>query len=82
MSALKGIIGKGGTTFGKGGLFNPEKVKTPKIPELEPEAELVQVIEESAEAVRRRQRKKLSRGGPRQTVLGGIASALKRRLGE
>ena len=58
--------------------------KKPKfqLPKLEPEAEQIETIEEEAGDVRRRQRKKLSRGGRRQTILGGIASALKKRLGE
>ncbi|KKN44594.1 hypothetical protein LCGC14_0691320, partial [marine sediment metagenome] len=54
----------------------------PALPEQEAEAEPVEVIEEEASAARRRQRRRLSRGGPRQTILGGVASALKRRLGE
>ncbi|KKN07081.1 hypothetical protein LCGC14_1070860 [marine sediment metagenome] len=51
------------------------------LPELE-EAEPIQFIQEEAGRARRRQRKKLSRGGQRQTIIGGIMSALKKRLGE
>ncbi len=60
--------------------LRPPRIDT-RLPETEPEAEPVEVIEEEAGAARRRQRRKLSRGGPRQTVLGGIQSALKKRLG-
>ena len=62
------------------GLFSsPPKAKRPIIPEpIEP----VAVIEEEAGEVRKREKKKLLRGGRRSTILSGIASALKKRLGE
>ena len=44
--------------------------------------EEVSVVEETAEEARRRERKKLLTGGRRQTILSGITSALKKRLGE
>lgn len=81
MSSIPGLIGKGGTTFGKGGLFNPD-IKTPKLP---PEVELlekVNIIEEEASKAARRKRKKFAKGGRKSTILSGIQSALKRRLGE
>ena len=45
-------------------------------------AKPAQVIEEGAEGARKRQRRKLARGGKRSTIIGGIMSALKKRLGE
>lgn len=58
---------------------SPKRPKIPPPPE--PIAE-VEVIEEEAEEARRRERKKLITGGRRATILSGIASALKKRLGE
>ncbi len=84
---MSGVIGRGGTTFGKGGLFRkggllrPKKPEIPEIPEGEP-IEPVQAIQEDAGVVRRRERKRLQLRGRGQTVLSGIAAALKRRLGE
>ena len=63
------------------GGVKPKRIDT-RLPEQEPEAAPMQIIEEEAGDVRRRQRRRLSRGGPRQTILGGIAATLKRRLGE
>lgn len=56
--------------------------KRPKIQQIEPEPERIEVIEEEAEEARKRERKRLLAGGRRATVLSGIQSALKRRLGE
>ena len=57
----------------------------PKSPTLPPEPEPVEQIEsvsEDSQDVARRQKKKLLRGGRRVTLLSGIQSALKKRLGE
>lgn len=61
------------------GLFG--KPKTPKIPKQEP-IEEVQVITEGEEDVRRRERKRLLTGGRGSTIISGILSSLKKRLGE
>jgi len=60
------------------------KPKTPSLPAAapEPEPEPVQMIEEDAESARRKKKKKLSEGGKGSTILSGIHSALKKRLGE
>ena len=62
------------------GLFSrPRKPDIMAPPEpIEP----VAVIEEGAEEVRRRERKKLLAGGRRATIISGIKTALKKRLGE
>jgi hypothetical protein len=57
------------------------KPKSPKIPKQEP-IEDVAVIEDEAQDVSRRRRKKLLAGGRQSTVLSGIQNALKQRLGE
>ena len=62
------------------GLFS--KPRTPDMPAQPEPIEPVAVIEETAEETRRRERKKLLTGGRRQTILSGIMSALKKRLGE
>lgn len=56
--------------------------KTPKLPPAPEPIEEVEVIEEEAEEARRRERKKLLTRGRRTTILSGIQSALKKRLGE
>lgn len=56
--------------------------KRPRIAAAEPEPERIEVVEEEAEEARKRERKKLQTTGRRATVLSGIMSALKRRLGE
>lgn len=62
------------------GLFrSPKKPDIPPSPE---PLEEVEVIEEEAEEARRRERKKLLTGGRRATILSGIRTALKKRLGE
>jgi len=58
------------------------KPKRTKIVAPEPEMEKIEMVEEEAEEVRRRERKKLQTTGRRATVLSGIMSALKKRLGE
>ncbi|KKN44614.1 hypothetical protein LCGC14_0691520 [marine sediment metagenome] len=64
------------------GGVKPKRIDT-SFPEQEPQAAPIQFIQEEAGRARRRQRRRLSRGGPRQTILGGIQSALlKRKLGE
>lgn len=62
------------------GLFGGPK--RPKIPPMQQEAPPMAVTETEAERGRRRERKKLMVGGRRSTILSGIQSALKRRLGE
>lgn len=57
----------------------------PSKPNLPPEPEAVEevsAIEEDADKASRRERKKIAKGGRRSTILSGIQSALKRRLGE
>jgi len=57
--------------------------KTPKIPQMPSEPEPVTTVTEDAEDARRRERRHLlSRGGRQSTILSGIQSALKKRLGE
>jgi len=48
-----------------------------------PEPEPITTVTEEGEQARRRERKRLlSRGGRQSTILSGIQSALKKRLGE
>lgn len=54
----------------------------PKVPPAPEPIEEPEVIEEDAEEARRREKKKLYRGGRQSTILSGITSALKQRLGE
>ena len=54
----------------------------PKIPLQQQEAPPLAVTETEAERSRKRQRKKLMVGGRKSTILSGIQSALKKRLGE
>lgn len=56
----------------------PAQVALPAEPE---PIEEVQMVEETAEEARRRERKRLFTGGRRATILSGIQSALKKRLG-
>ena len=56
--------------------------KRPRIPPSPEPIEEVEVIEEGAEEVRRKEKKRLLTGGRRATILSGIAMALKKRLGE
>lgn len=61
------------------------KPKMPDIPPVEPQVEPreeIEIVEEEAEVARRRQRKKLLTTGRRATILSGITTALKKRLGE
>jgi hypothetical protein len=58
-----------------------KKPKSPKIPKVEP-IEDVQVVEDTAEEEARKRKKNVGQGGRQSTVLSGIQSALKRRLGE
>ena len=72
-------IGKGGTTFGKGGLFNPKD--GPYLPAGQEQSEDITVIEEEAAKVARRGKKKFAKEGRKSTILSGIQAALKKRLG-
>lgn len=58
---------------------SPKKQRLPAEPE---PVEEVEVITEEATEAARRERKKILRGGRRATILSGIMSALKKRLGE
>ena len=61
------------------GLFSrPRKQRLP--PEPEP-IEDIEVVEEEAEVAKRKERKRLLRGGGRSTILSGISTSLKKRLG-
>lgn len=62
------------------GIFS--KPKAPDIPKQEAPIEEVKMVTEDAETARRRERKKLLKGGRRSTILSGIRSALSKRLGE
>lgn len=60
-------------------LFN--KPRTPDLPpEPEPVEDIAQV-QEDASSAQRREKKKFARGGRRGTIISGIQSALKKRLG-
>ena len=59
--------------------------KGPSKPDIPPEREPiedVQVVKEDAADASRREKKKLLKGGKKSTILSGISSALKKRLGE
>lgn len=56
--------------------------KEPKIPAQEEEIEPIETITEDTEVKKRRERKRLLKGGRTSTILSGITSALKKRLGE
>ncbi len=58
------------------------KPKRPRIPEQPDPVQEIEMIEEEAEVAKRKERKRLLTGGRRATVLSGIMSALKKRLGE
>lgn len=60
------------------------KPDVPTIPPMEAAkpAEEITVMREEAEVARRRERKKLLTRGRRATIISGIQSALKRRLGD
>jgi hypothetical protein len=63
------------------GLFG--KPKSPKLPPPQAEPEpIATVTEDATEAGRRRRRAIASRGGRSSTILSGINSLLKKRLGE
>ncbi len=57
------------------------KPSTPDIPLVAAPVEKIETVTEEAEVARRRERKKLLRGGRRSTIISGIQSALKKRLG-
>lgn len=56
----------------------PKEIKFPEVQQIAP----VETITEDATAAARRRRKKISTGGRRSTILSGIQTALKKRLGE
>ena len=59
--------------------------RSPKKPDLPPQQEPIEeisVIEENAEVAARKRKKKILRGGRRGTIISGIQSALKERLGK
>ena len=57
------------------------KPRTPDLPPEPEQIEDVQRIEEDASSAQRREKKKVLRGGRRSTIISGIRSALKKRLG-
>ena len=57
------------------------KPKTPTLPKQPEPLEEVTKIEEDASDVQRREKKRLLKGGKRGTIISGITSALKKRLG-
>ena len=60
-------------------------LRSPQKPDLPPEPEKVEdvaVVQEDAEAAARKRKKKILRGGRRGTIISGIQSALKERLGK
>lgn len=61
-------------------------LRSPRIKSIAPEGrepiEQVEAIEETAGEAGRRERRRLIRGGRRSTILSGIMSSLKKRLGE
>ena len=61
------------------GIFS--KPSTPKLPPQPEPIEEVAVIKEDADVAARKEKKKLAKGGKRSTIISGITSALKRRLG-
>jgi hypothetical protein len=62
------------------GIF--KKPRTPTIPPIPEPVEKVEKIQEEGEGARRRERKKFRARGRRTTIISGIKSALKKRLGE
>lgn len=60
----------------------PGGKKSPDLPPEPEPVEEVETIEEDAVGARQREKRKLLRGGRRSTILSGIQSALKKRLGE
>ncbi len=58
------------------------KPKTPKIPAQPEPIEEVAMVQEDAETAKRRERRRLQTGGRGATLISGIQSALKKRLGE
>ena len=73
------------STFGRN-LINPitklfDKPKAADIPQQEEVEEVSTVTQDAADA-QRRKKKDIKQGGKQSTVLSGIQSALKKRLGE
>lgn len=58
------------------------KPSTPKLPPEPEPLEKIEEIDEEADKAARREKKKIAKGGRKSTILSGIQSALKRRLGE
>ena len=59
--------------------------RSPKKPDLPPEPEKIEdvaIVQESAEVATGKKKKKILRGGRRGTIISGIKSALKKRLGD
>jgi hypothetical protein len=59
-----------------------KKTRTPTLPKESEPLEQIERVTEDASDVQRREKKKLLKGGRRGTILSGIASVLKKRLGE
>jgi len=62
------------------GLFS--KPKMPDIPKQPEPIQDIKMVTEEADVARRREKKKLLAGGRKTTILGGLQTALKKRLGE
>ncbi len=58
---------------------SPKKPDLPAAPE---KVEEVSVIEEDADVAARKKKKRILKGGRRGTIISGITSALKERLGK
>jgi hypothetical protein len=58
------------------------KPKSPKLPAPPEEVEEIETVTEDAAVAQRRKKKGIKQGGRQSTVLSGIQSALKKRLGE
>jgi len=61
------------------GMFSSPK--KPKLPPTPAPVEEVAVIEEDADVAGRKEKKRLMQGGRQSTIISGIQSALKSRLG-
>ncbi len=62
-------------------VLSSPKVKTPVLPKQQAPVEEIETVVEDEEDVRQREKKKIISTGRRRTILSGIASALKKRLG-
>lgn len=84
MSGAFPALESGAKLFKKPKKAKAVTIETPRIPKQTPvePAVVTEVVAEDIEEVKRRERKRLLTRGRRSTVLSGIQSALKKRLGE